>query len=346
MTATDTILIGINDPQLAEEATTIAAATGHPTHIATGAAELLRNLPQAHALIVDRDNADLLSHHTHTTPLFYVTADPDPPDYHHALTLHARGAYQLPSDNRQLLTDIGALNHRNHQQATIIAVTGGHGGAGTTTLACALARAHATKGPVTLIDTDPTSGGIDLTLGLENTPGARWEDLYDLGSTPNPTTLLRALPTTKDHIHLLTHTRSNTPQPDPPNPTPNLIAALSHTPTTTVLDLSTPTRTADEHLTLATHTVLITAAEIRALAATTVQLAHLNTRIDHQPHIILRHRHWSSITTSDAENILGRPITATIPTSIRLAKAIELGGLPTKLPKHLNTLAHTITATP
>ena len=56
----------------------------------------------------------------------------------------------------------------------VLAVVGGSGGVGASTFAAALATAAA---PATLIDLDPVSGGIDVLLGIEDVPGARWSGL-------------------------------------------------------------------------------------------------------------------------------------------------------------------------
>ena len=60
----------------------------------------------------------------------------------------------------------------------MVAVVGGRGGAGATTLACALAVTAARAGRrVLLVDGDPLGGGIDLVFGGEGDRGLRWPDL-------------------------------------------------------------------------------------------------------------------------------------------------------------------------
>ncbi|QGF22834.1 septum site-determining protein Ssd [Raineyella fluvialis] len=62
--------------------------------------------------------------------------------------------------------------------ARTLAVVSGGGGAGASTTAAGLAGAAALAGrhPV-LVDLDPWAGGIDLLVGLERSPGWRWDDL-------------------------------------------------------------------------------------------------------------------------------------------------------------------------
>jgi secretion/DNA translocation related CpaE-like protein len=62
--------------------------------------------------------------------------------------------------------------------APVLAVVGGRGGAGASTLAAGLALTAADRGlAVTLLDLDPLGGGLDLVLGAEGAPGLRWPDL-------------------------------------------------------------------------------------------------------------------------------------------------------------------------
>ncbi|MFT4215567.1 MAG: P-loop NTPase [Micropruina sp.] len=57
----------------------------------------------------------------------------------------------------------------------VVAVLGGSGGVGASTLAAALAWRAADRGrPVALVDADRFGGGIDLLLGAERVPGWRW----------------------------------------------------------------------------------------------------------------------------------------------------------------------------
>ena len=59
-----------------------------------------------------------------------------------------------------------------------VAVVGGSGGVGASTVAAGLALAAARRGRgCALVDLDPLGGGIDLLLGAERTPGWRWPRL-------------------------------------------------------------------------------------------------------------------------------------------------------------------------
>lgn len=72
-----------------------------------------------------------------------------------------------------------------------IGVVGGSGGVGASRLAVALARR---AGSALLVDADPVSGGIDVLMGLEHVPGARWSDLRLGGGRLDPALLAQRLP--------------------------------------------------------------------------------------------------------------------------------------------------------
>jgi hypothetical protein len=72
-----------------------------------------------------------------------------------------------------------------------IAVLGGSGGTGASSLAAALA---AVAARAVLVDLDPVGGGIDVLLGIEDVPGARWSGLRLDGGRLDPELLQQGLP--------------------------------------------------------------------------------------------------------------------------------------------------------
>lgn len=77
----------------------------------------------------------------------------------------------------------------------VVAVVGAAGGVGASTLACLLAQRRAAAGDrVVLVDLDPAGGGLDVLLGVEQVPGARWSDLRHTGSGVEGAELVAALP--------------------------------------------------------------------------------------------------------------------------------------------------------
>ena len=76
----------------------------------------------------------------------------------------------------------------------VIGVIGGRGGSGASTFAGVLAAVAALGGPALLVDLDPVAGGIDMLLGIESTPGARWSGVRLDGGRLDPDALVHGLP--------------------------------------------------------------------------------------------------------------------------------------------------------
>jgi hypothetical protein len=74
---------------------------------------------------------------------------------------------------------------------SVVGVVGGSGGAGASTFAGMLATAAA---PCVLVDLDGVGGGIDVLLGIEAVPGARWSGLRVDGGHLDPGLLAAGLP--------------------------------------------------------------------------------------------------------------------------------------------------------
>lgn len=73
----------------------------------------------------------------------------------------------------------------------VVGVVGGSGGVGASTFASVLAVA---AGESVLVDLDAAGGGIDVLLGIERHPGARWSGLRLAGGRLEPQVLLGGLP--------------------------------------------------------------------------------------------------------------------------------------------------------
>jgi secretion/DNA translocation related CpaE-like protein len=79
--------------------------------------------------------------------------------------------------------------------AGVVGVLGGSGGVGASTFAAALATS---AGHAMLVDCDPVGGGIDVLLGIEAVPGARWSGLQVDGGRLEPNLLDEGLPRWRD----------------------------------------------------------------------------------------------------------------------------------------------------
>lgn len=107
-----------------------------------------------------------------------VGRDQDDPDvWRRAVEIGADCVLRLPDAESWLVDRIADAAEGVGRQALTVGVIGGRGGAGASTLACALALAAARTGRRTLlVDADPLGGGLDVLLGGEGAEGRRWPD--------------------------------------------------------------------------------------------------------------------------------------------------------------------------
>lgn len=99
----------------------------------------------------------------------------DPGVWERGVRIGAEGVVVLPDAESWLTGRIADAAEGLGAPALTVGVLGGRGGAGASTLACALAVTAARTGRRTmLIDGDPLGGGLDVLLGGERTEGLRW----------------------------------------------------------------------------------------------------------------------------------------------------------------------------
>lgn len=99
--------------------------------------------------------------------------------------------------------------------ALVVGVIGSVGGAGASTLACALALGSPAADPCLLVDGDPLGPGLQTSLGWEDVAGARWPDLDRVQGRLRPGALAAALPSRGD-LMILSYDRGSPALPKGP----------------------------------------------------------------------------------------------------------------------------------
>ncbi|NNG98841.1 septum site-determining protein Ssd [Gordonia araii] len=157
---------------------------------------------KADAVVVDADSVDRLagSSVVRRRGVFLVCLHGAPPGvWQDALVIGASGGFELPAEEEGLVAALTDLQSPQSYDGRVLAILGGHGGAGSTTLSAAtgLAAAQSGAGRVLLIGPDEVGAGIDLMLGIEGATGPRARDLNVVGGRLSHTALHEALP----HAH-------------------------------------------------------------------------------------------------------------------------------------------------
>ena len=319
-------------------------------------------------------------------PAYFVAGDSEEIDFEAAMKGHATQAYLLPAEAEELLKEVGRLSAWSDnagsspafgaswcggsaatadvdspaqttvkpERAGVIAVIGACGGVGTSTFAAALARSAVRTGNAgaTVVDGTDGSGGLDLLLGIESSPGARWPDLKiardgegsaDIGAAE----LRAALPATADGITVLSAARASGAVADSFRLEESALSAvtksLATAPGFTVVDLPPldPSRVGALLPSACHHAVVITPCEVRPTARAAQLIGQLHAH--RVPTIlVVRHRQWSGMEVTDVEELTRTDATAVLPHIRRLPKQVETAGLPQRLPRGLHSAAQRV----
>lgn len=190
------------DPGLLDDLQRLAAAADVTVDIARDGGEARRFWPYAPAVLVDVDVAEELREVVgqRRGNVVVVARDEDRPDlFRIAVGIGAQDVAILPDAENRLAALLAEAAEPALDDALTICVAGGRGGAGASVVAAGLAMTGARRGErVLLTDADPLGGGLDLVLGVEDCPGARWPDFLDRHGRLSATALRAALPRVDD----------------------------------------------------------------------------------------------------------------------------------------------------
>ncbi|MFE7116698.1 septum site-determining protein Ssd, partial [Streptomyces sp. NPDC057654] len=169
-------LIITEDEKLLDDLLRLCAAAGAVPEVAHGTPARRGSWDDAPLVLVGDDCAPRLGGAARREGVVLVGRDLDDPDvWRRAVVIGARNVVMLPDGESWLVDRIADVVEGVGRQALTVGVIGGRGGAGASTLACALALTAAREGHRSmLIDADPLGGGLDVLLGGERTEGLRW----------------------------------------------------------------------------------------------------------------------------------------------------------------------------
>lgn len=185
-------------------------------------------------------------------------------------------------------------------------VIGGSGGVGSSTFAAVLA--WAARG--TLVDLDPWGGGIDVLLGIESVPGARWSGVRVGGGRLEPALLSAGLPRWAG-VPVLAADRS------PPSDGLNEVLAAVAELGCVVLDLPrAPSAERDLALEACALVVVVGRAGVRQLTAARAVISALP---DVNVGVVLRR---GEVPMGDAEPLVGAALLGVVP---HLTRQLPLG---------------------
>lgn len=237
-----------------------------------------------------------------------------------ALRLGAEQVVEVAAASGWLVEMLADVTEHLSGRGRVIGVIGGSGGAGATTLACALGQWAARSGPAAIIDCDPQGPGLDRMLGLERRQGFRWDALCQTTGRLSARALREALPRAGD-LGVLSWYVDGRPQTLQAFAVREVLSAARRGHATVVVDLPRwPDPLVDEIASRCDELVVATVASVVGVAGA----ARLRARFAEHggAGVVLR---GEGLTAAEVQRAVGLPVLAQMRDQRGLAEAVDLG---------------------
>lgn len=341
MTATDVPpLVVTADEDLIATLLPLTAAADVTPVVARDPVAALTGWARAPVALVGPDLAgDLARIAPDTRPNAYLVTQHRAPDelFRTALQLGVEQVVELPGSAGWLVERLADLTEQQSTRGRVIGVIGGSGGAGATTLACALGQWAARYGDTVVVDCDPQGPGLDRVLGMERTEGFRWDALCRTTGRLSARALREALPR-RDRLGVLSWYVDGRAQTLQAFAVREALSAARRGHRTVLVDLPrTPDRLIDEVASRCDRLLVVTMASVVGVAAA----ARVRARFADHPEVDVVVR-GEELTASDVARVVQAPVVARMRDQRGVHEAIDLGLGP--LRSHRGPLARAVEA--
>jgi len=328
-------LVLTTDDELLDDLLRLGAAAGVLPDVAPDATSARRKWDGAPLILIGLDAVDaVLDRHPRRRPgIVLVSRDRDGAGvWERALRLGAEQVLALPDQQDALLEILTSALDGRSRPAPIVAVIGGRGGSGASTLAAALALVASDAGLVPLlVDADPLGGGLDLLLGVESMDGPRWPDLAGASGRLAGSSLRQALPRVGAVSFLSWH--RGPPIDAPVEATRSVLLAGQRSHDLVVVDLPRSFDPAAEEVAArATLTVLVVPPEVRGIAAASAVCSRLSTFASRVGVVVPGPRR-SRLDAASVAATVDLPLLAELRHERAVTEAIENGISPFRVPR-------------
>jgi secretion/DNA translocation related CpaE-like protein len=323
-------LVVTADPDLLDDVLRLAAAAGVDVDVAPDSMAARASWSRSPLVLVGDDLATALCRASVRRRADVVVVGRDLDDagiWKRAVGVGAEHVALLPDAEPWLIARLTEATDGPSPRGLTIAVVGGRGGAGASTLAAALAVTGMRGGRrAMLIDADPYGGGVDLIFGGEHAAGLRWPDVATANGRIGGKELREALPRMGE-LAVLSWDRGD-PLELRAEAMSSVLSAAARECDLVVVDL--PRRFDDAtHVVLANAdvTLLVVPAEIRAAAAA-ARIAGQVTRVSDDVRLVVRGPAPGGLDAADIGAALGLPLAGRLKAEPDLAAALERGEVP------------------
>ena len=320
-----TVLVAVDDARTHDAVGRLAALAGVAAKSAT-AAELRGRWAGATGVVVDVAAARVCTEAAlaRRPGVLLVTVGPATAEaWRLAVSLGAEDVLELPRQERGLLDRLACLG-QPEATASVVCCLPATGGAGSSTLAVALALAAGARGQdVLLLDADPLAGGIELLVGIEQVSGSRWEEFRSASGVLPVAAFTGALPSV-GRVRVLSCERGSR-RPLPPSAVDAVLAAGRRAHALVIVDAPNTTGEAMSVVVACADTVVVTvAADVRSVAAASALVADLRESCT-DIRLVVRQPGPGGLRARDVAEVVGAPVAAMWPRDRKVARIVERG---------------------
>ncbi|CAG6397935.1 CpaE-like family protein [Streptomyces cocklensis] len=321
-------LIVTDDERLLDDLLRLCAAAGSEPEVVFTAPPRASSWDSAPLVLVGAEATDRVRGAARRKGVLLIGRDLDDSEvWRRALDIGADHVLLLPDAETWLVDRIADIAEGVGRPALTIGVVGGRGGAGASTLACALAVTSARAGRRTmLIDGDPLGGGLDILVGAERSGGLRWPDLADSRGRVNSGALEESLPRLES-LSVLSWDRGDSVL-IPAQAMRSVLGAARRRGGVVVVDL--PRRVDDavaETLAQIDVGLVVVPAELRAVAAAT-RVAAAVSMVLKDLRVVARGPFSAGLDDRETARLVGLPLAGELPLESRAVDALSGGGPP------------------